>query len=933
MIHQVQQIGVKASDESSSTRIVRADEMYRLVEQLFPICRSITGPGLRQTLSILGQHVPLEVHEVPTGTPVLDWRVPKEWSVRDAYIKDRSGRRIVDFRQSNLHVVNYSTPVQTRMSLADLDPHLHSLPERPDWIPYRTSYYEENWGFCLTHRQRSQLADDLYEVCIDSSLADGSLTYGEVYLPGSSTDEVLLSCHVCHPSLANDNLSAIAVAVQLTKHLETLDRRYSYRLLFIPGTIGAITWLSRNQCSLSRIKHGLVLALLGDGGKLTYKKSRWGDAEIDKAAAHVLRHECDEHDLLEFTPDGYDERQFGSPGFNLPTGRLTRTPHGQYAEYHTSADDLTLVQPASLVDSWEKCVRILDVLENNRSYRNTQPFGEPQLGRRGLYHAIGGKNVDTAGLQQAMLWALNFSDGHHTLLDIAERSRLPFTTIHRAARSLVDKQLLVEVEPHARSAHNGNGFTNGHHRTALFQDRTMSHAHENGSTSVEQNGIPATVQNGSPQILLDEMTLQHKAHRLIPGGCHTYAKGDDQYPESAPPFLVEGHGCRVRDQQGNEYIEYGSGLRSVTLGHAYEPVVEAAAAQMRKGINFVRPSTLEVECAEEFLSCIPTADMAKFAKNGSDATTAAVKLARACTGRDLVAICGNHPFFSVDDWFIGSTEMDAGIPTAVKELTVSFRYNDIKSVRRLFESHRGNIACLILEAATAEEPEPGFLQQVREMCTENGTLLVFDEIITGFRWHLHGAQHVYGVTPDLSTFGKALANGFSLAALAGRREFMERGGLFHCDPRVFLLSTTYGAEGHSLAAALATMRIYKQHDVVGFLYRQGTRLRDGIMQSARDLGIDEHFYIIGRPCNLIYVTTDANKQRSQAYRTLFLQEIIRRGVLAPSFIVNYSHDDAAIDETIDAVADALRVYACALEEGIDRYLEGRPSQPVFRRYN
>jgi glutamate-1-semialdehyde 2,1-aminomutase len=427
--------------------------------------------------------------------------------------------------------------------------------------------------------------------------------------------------------------------------------------------------------------------------------------------------------------------------------------------------------------------------------------------------------------------------------------------------------------------------------------------------------------------------LKQKSHQIIPGGAHTYAKGDDQYPEMAPGFLVRGKGCHVWDVDGNKYIEYGMGLRAVTLGHAYEPVVEAAYRQMLLGINFTRPAPLEVECAEQLLGLIEGAEMVKFAKNGSDVTTAAVKLARAYTGRDLVAICANHPFFSTDDWFIGSTAMSAGIPEAIRDLTVKFNYNDLASVKALFENYPGQIACLIMEAETAVAPVDNFLHEVQRLCHEHGALFILDEIITGFRWHLGGAQKVHGIVPDLSTFGKALGNGFSIAALVGKREIMELGGLQHDRERVFLLSTTFGAESHSLAAALEVMRIYEQENVVEHLYRQGDKLRRGIDRAIAENQLEGYFEVIGKPCNLIYATLDANKERSQAFRTLFLQEIIKRGIIAPSLVVSFSHRDEDIQQTVEAIAEALTVYCRALEEGVEKYLIGRSVQPVFRKFN
>jgi glutamate-1-semialdehyde 2,1-aminomutase len=372
------------------------------------------------------------------------------------------------------------------------------------------------------------------------------------------------------------------------------------------------------------------------------------------------------------------------------------------------------------------------------------------------------------------------------------------------------------------------------------------------------------------------------------------------------------------------------GLRAVTLGHAYEAVVEAAARQMRLGANFTRPAPIELECAEALLDLLPRAEMVKFAKNGSDVTTAAVKLARAHTGRDLVAICRDQPFFSTDDWFIGSTAMPAGIPEAVRRLTVGFRYNDLSSVEALFREHPGEVACLVLEAETIEPPRDRFLHRLRDLCHSNGALLILDEMITGFRWHVGGAQAYYDVDPDLSTFGKAIANGFSVSALAGKRAIMERGGLNHRHDRVFLLSTTHGAETHGLAAAIETMRIYREEGVVDFLWRQGERLRRGIEAAIAELHLDGHFAVLGKPCNLVYATRDREHRPSQPFRTLFLQELVRRGVLAPSLVVSFSHSDTDIDRTVEAFHGALSVYRRALEDGVEKYLEGPSVKPVFR---
>jgi aminopeptidase-like protein len=417
--------------------------MHALVERLYPLCRSITGDGVRATLGVLAESIPLTMHEIPTGTPVLDWTVPKEWNIHDAYVADLEGRRVIDFNKSNLHVLGYSVPVHTRMTLAALREHLHTLPDQPDLVPYRTSYYKETWGFCLSKNTLDSLPDGEYEVVIDSTLADGSLTYAEHVVPGRVSDEVLVSCHVCHPSLANDNLAAIAVAVELAKRLAEAHPYYTYRFLFAPGTIGSITFLAQAAERVERIKHGLVLACAGDSGSLTYKRSRRGDAEIDKVAAHVLTSSGRPHEIIDFSPYGYDERQFCSPGFNLGVGCLTRTPYAAYPEYHTSADNLNFVLPDALLDTLETVWEILAVLEENRCYVNLSPFGEPQLGNRGLYDTLGGRS-DTKEAQLAMLWVLNLSDGQHSLVDIAERATLPFDAISVAANALRDVGLLKE---------------------------------------------------------------------------------------------------------------------------------------------------------------------------------------------------------------------------------------------------------------------------------------------------------------------------------------------------------------------------------------------------------------------------------------------------------------------------------------------------------
>jgi aminopeptidase-like protein len=419
-------------------------EIYERIRRLYPICRSVTGEGVRETLGSLAGEIDLRTREVPTGTPVFDWNVPREWNIRDAYIKNSRSERVVDFAASNLHVVSYSTPVRRRMSLADLRPHLFSIPARPDWIPYKTSYYHEAWGFCLTDRQLRSMPDEEYDVCIDSSLADGHLTLGECIVGGRESEEVLFSAHVCHPSLCNDNLSAVSVAVTLARLLSSADLRLTYRFLFNPGTIGAIAWLALNEHRASRIRHGLVLACLGDRGIVHYKRSRRERAEIDRVMAYVLEQSGDTFDIRDFTPEGYDERQYCSPGFDLPVGVLSRTPHGRFPEYHTSADNLDLMSPSALADSLVKCLAVVDILETNLVYVNRNPKCEPQLGSRGLYAAMGGHG-DADLLQSASLWVLSLSDGTRSLLDIALRSRIPFDSIRRAATLLERHDLVARV--------------------------------------------------------------------------------------------------------------------------------------------------------------------------------------------------------------------------------------------------------------------------------------------------------------------------------------------------------------------------------------------------------------------------------------------------------------------------------------------------------
>lgn len=422
--------------------------MHDLVARLYPICRSITGAGVRETLRILQEYVPLTLHEVPSGTPVFDWVVPDEWNIHDAYIKNSRGERVVDFRRSNLHVLNYSIPVQRMLTLDELRPHLFTSPEHPDWVPYRTSYYQRQWGFCLSQRQLDALPDDTYEVCIDATLAPGHLSYGEYVLPGTSDDEILISCHVCHPSLCNDNLSGVAVAAWLARSLQNAPRRYTYRFVFIPATIGAITWLCLNEARTPAIKHGLVLTCVGDAGGFTYKQSRREDATIDRAVAHVLEHSGTPYTLRPFSPLGYDERQYCSPGFNLPVGCFMRTPNGCYPEYHSSADNLDLVRPEALAGSLVALRQVMDVLEHDDVFVSQNPKCEPQLGRRGLYAAVGGL-ATVPNYQQAIMWVLNLADGQHTLLEMAERAAMPFSTLHAAALHLETHGLVARacVEP------------------------------------------------------------------------------------------------------------------------------------------------------------------------------------------------------------------------------------------------------------------------------------------------------------------------------------------------------------------------------------------------------------------------------------------------------------------------------------------------------
>ena len=434
----------RGAESPEQARAAEGQQLLSLIEELYPICRSITGDGVRKTLSILSRYLPLSVSEIASGTQVLDWTVPNEWNIRDAYIADQSGRRVVDFRAHNLHVVNYSTPVQAKLSLAELRPHLHTLPKQPDLIPYRTSYYQETWGFCLSHNQLEALPEGQYDVCIDSTLAPGSLTYAEYVLPGESDEEILISTHVCHPSLCDDNLTGLAISVFLAQALKRVPRRrYTVRFLYAPGTIGAITWLAKNRERAARIAHGLTLTCLGDASPFTYKKTVSGAATIDRAAAWVLARSKLPHQLIDFFPYGYDERQYNSPGFRIPVGSLMRGRHGMFPEYHTSADNLSFVSPERMLESLELLRQIVELVDGNVAYRNLAPWGEPQLGKRGLYKAMGG--TDIPDLSLALLWVLNLSDGRHTLLDITERAQMDFRTIRVAADMLLAHNLLGEL--------------------------------------------------------------------------------------------------------------------------------------------------------------------------------------------------------------------------------------------------------------------------------------------------------------------------------------------------------------------------------------------------------------------------------------------------------------------------------------------------------
>ncbi|SHE33638.1 aminopeptidase-like domain-containing protein [Fodinibius roseus] len=420
------------------------ESLLGLIKELYPICRSITGNGVRKSLQIVQNYIPVQIQELPTGTQVFDWTIPKEWNIKDAWIKNSNGEKVVDFDDSNLHVLNYSIPVDQVVSLDELKNHLYTLPDQPDLIPYRTSYYKEDWGFCLSHHQLMKLEEGDYHVYIDAALEEGSMTHGELFIKGKTPDEVIISCHICHPSLCNDNLSGISVAVHLAQQLLQEDLRYSYRFLFIPGTIGSIAWLARNEDKTQHIKYGLVLSCVGDAGPITYKKSRQGKAEVDRIVEQVLAESAESYEVRDFTPYGYDERQYCSPAFDLPVGCFMRTPFGEFPEYHTSADNLELMEPEALADSLSKLRRIAEVIENNGTYLNLNPKCEPNLGKRGLYKLTGG-DTESEVNQLAILWVLNLSDGNHSLLDIAERAGMSFQAIRQAADALIEVDLLEEV--------------------------------------------------------------------------------------------------------------------------------------------------------------------------------------------------------------------------------------------------------------------------------------------------------------------------------------------------------------------------------------------------------------------------------------------------------------------------------------------------------
>lgn len=435
----------KHDDINTITRFDRDRSLFNFVKKLYPICRSITGDGVRKSLKLIQEHVPIDIIETPTGTNIFDWTVPKEWNINDAWIKNSKGEKVVDFQESNLHVLSYSIPVDKLVTYDELKKHLYTMPEQPELIPYRTSYYHETWGFCLSYNQMKEMDDEeTYYVHIDSTLEEGSLTHGELLIKGETAEEVLISTHICHPSLCNDNLSGVSVATHLAESLLNKDLRYSYRFLFIPGTIGSINWLAQNEDKIGNIKHGLVLSCVGDPGNFTYKKSRQGSADIDRIVERVLSEGGEDFEVREFVPYGYDERQYCSPAFDLPVGCFMRTPNGEFPEYHTSADNLSFIESEALDDSLSKLERVVGLIEDNHTYINQKPKCEPNLGKRGLYSLMGGKAGDEIN-QMAILWVLNLSDGNHSLLDIAERSGMEFGSIKQAADALVNVDLVERI--------------------------------------------------------------------------------------------------------------------------------------------------------------------------------------------------------------------------------------------------------------------------------------------------------------------------------------------------------------------------------------------------------------------------------------------------------------------------------------------------------
>ncbi len=431
-----------------------------------------------------------------------------------------------------------------------------------------------------------------------------------------------------------------------------------------------------------------------------------------------------------------------------------------------------------------------------------------------------------------------------------------------------------------------------------------------------------------------KMNYSKRLNDMIPGGCHTYSRGDDQYPGNAPQIFERGEGAYLYTPEGERFLDYGMALRAVTLGYANKEIADAAIKQVWNGNNLTRASLIELEAAEAMVDLIPSVEMVKFAKNGSTVTTAATKIARAYTGRKYIARCLDHPFFSYDDWFIGDTPLTKGIPEEYHSLTINFRYNDIKSLEDLFKKYPNQIAGVILEPATNEHPSDNYLQKVKELCHANGTLMILDEMITGFRWHLQGAQTYYGIEPDLCTFGKGMANGFSVAAVGGKKEFMNVGGIKDLGvERTFLTSTTHGAEMCGMGALVETIKFYENHDVVSHLWNYGSKLLTGMNEIAKEIGIEDNFIACGIPCSPNYVTKDAEGNISMAFRTLFSQEMINNGVLMPWIALSYAHGETELAFTLRAVKKALSIYAKALNDGIDKYLKGDVIKPVFRTFN